>query len=380
MDNRKIIKLSFVKKLQKRIKEHPHLIQVILGPRQVGKTTTIHHYLKKDFLYFSADKVFNTGADWILSLWNQALEQKKHLIIDEIQKCENWAEIIKKLWDAKEKKKLPLNCILMGSSSLELQKGLTESLAGRYQLNLVHHWNYAESYKLRQLSLDDYLKYGGYPGSYRFFESEDWVSYVRDSIIMNVIEKDILQFHRVKSPALFKQVFEILIQHPCREISYTKLLGQIQDRGNVDLVKYYIQLYEGAFLLKALPKFSPDKIKLKASSPKIITLAPCLYYLNTLEEYSPEEKGHVFEALVGQILNTTDAHLYYWRQGDFEVDYVVKRGKRVYAIEVKSGNNTKAKSMAKFLQRYPQAHPVFITRENYLKFEKNPLGFLAAHL
>jgi predicted AAA+ superfamily ATPase len=191
-----------------------------------------------------------------------------------------------------------------------------------------------------------------------------------------VLEKDILQYNTVKSPALFKQAFEIIISYPAQEISYTKLLGQIQDKGNVELVKYYIQLYEGAFLIRALEKFSLKKIRTKSSSPKILPLAPCLYYLNILDNYSQAEQGHVFELLVGMQLNRTGHELFYWREGKFEVDYVLKKGKKIWAIEVKSGRKKNPAGITKFKDLYPQATTVFITQTEYARFETDPIKYL----
>lgn len=378
-----LIELPFIKTLKANLKNPKGLLQVVLGPRQVGKTTTLNEYLvkklAKDFTYHSADKIFNSNEEWIIEIWNDALRDKKVLIIDEIQKCENWSEVIKTLWDQKNQKGIEFHCILLGSSSLEIQRGLSESLTGRFQLINVLHWNYQESKKAYGLSFEEFLKYGGYPGSYDILDQygqEEWVNYVRNSIISTVVEKDILQNSKVKSPSLFKQSFEILTSYPSHEISYTKLLGQIQDKGNVDLVKYYIKLFEGAFLIKSLQKFSPNHIRTRASSPKIITMAPCLYFLNIQDDYSSEEKGYVFEALVGTQLLKTNYEVFYWREGNYEVDFILKKGKRIWAIEVKSGVNKKAKSLSVFMKKYPQANSVIIDYDNYLKFEENPIEFL----
>lgn len=377
-----IIELPFIKVLQNNLKKNPHLLQVILGPRQIGKTTTLGKYLKSsfqgDYIYESADKVFNSNESWLLELWTRSLKEKKTLIIDEIQKCENWSEIIKVLWDKKQKNGEQLTCILLGSSSLSIQKGLTESLTGRFQQINAYHWNFEESKRGYNLSFDDYLKFGGYPGSYTMMKDSDWANYVKNSIINTVIEKDILQNSRVKSPSLFRQAFELLCSYPCHEISYTKLLGQIQDKGNVDLIKHYINLYEGAFLIKSLEKFSLNKIKLKKSSPKILALAPALYYLTVLDDYTAKEQGFVFEALVGSQLVRTGIPLYYWREGNHEVDFVLQQGRKIWGVEVKSGRNKKAKSMIKFLEKHPNAEPVYIDKDNYFEFEKHPIKFLSA--
>ncbi|MEA9358610.1 ATP-binding protein [Bacteriovorax sp. PP10] len=375
-----LINLDFTTKLSESLALKNGLLQVIIGPRQVGKTTTVLKYLEENhpdkFLFYSADEVFNATSNWILEIWSKARSEKKILVIDEIQKCENWSAVIKKLWDEDKRNKKEFPCILLGSSSLEIQKGLTESLTGRFQLHKAYHWNHEESEKGYGLSFEDYLKFGGYPGSYNFKDKDDWAKYVKQSIILTVIEKDILQYHAVKSPALFKQAFEIIMSYPAQEISYTKLLGQLQDKGNTELIKYYLSLYEGAFLVKVLEKYSAKKIITKSSTPKILPLAPCLYYLEILDEYKKEELGRVFELVVGAQLVRTDESLYYWREGSDEVDFVLKKGRKLYGIEVKSGRKKSQKGLEKFKAKFPEAKLIMITFDNYKEFEKNPMQFL----
>jgi len=377
---KKPIYLSYINDLHKRISSQSGYLQVLLGPRQVGKTTTLlmlldEHYKGKSH-YVSADQVFNSDAAWIKEQWMLAQKENKILCIDEIQKVYNWAEIIKKLYDDSKKKKEKIQCVLLGSSSLEIQKGLSESLTGRFQLTQAYHWNSEESYDGYKVSLENYFKFGGYPGSYQFIESSEWANYVKNSIVNTVIEKDILQYQQVKNPSLFRQAFEIITAYPAHEISYTKLLGQLQDKGNVELIKNYIRLYEGAFLIKALEKYSEKKINIKSSSPKILPLAPCLYYLNVQDKYKPEEFGRVFELAVGAQLVRTGLDLYYWREGKSEVDFVLKQGRKIWAIEVKSGRKKSSKGLIDFQNKFSNVTCVIIDKDNYLEFEKNPLDFL----
>ncbi len=375
-----LINLSFISQLEHNLALNSGLLQVLIGPRQVGKTTTVLDYLERKyagkFHYVSGDAVFSFTKEWLSEQWQKAFQEQKLLVIDEIQKCENWSETIKMLWDQFKREKKTLTCILLGSSSLQIQKGLTESLTGRFQLIKAFHWNAEESKRGYHLSFEDYLRYGGYPGSYPFIKTNDWENFVKQSIISTVIEKDILQYQNVKSPSLFKQAFEILISYPAQEISYTKLLGQMQDKGNTDLIKYYISLYEGAFLIKALEKYSEKKIKIKSSSPKILPLAPCIYYLSILGQYDSTERGRAFELVVGAQLMRTNRDLYYWREGNFEVDFVLKSGKSIYAIEVKSGRKKGSTGLFKFKEKFPRAKLILITPENYEAFECNPIAFL----
>jgi uncharacterized protein len=379
----KSIYLSFINELEGRLNTHSQLIQVLLGPRQVGKTTTILKLIEERYhnraLYVSADQVFNADAHWLTEQWMQAQSDKKILFIDEIQKAYNWASVIKSLYDQSKRSGKPISCVLLGSSSLEIQKGLSESLTGRFQLLRAHHWNYAESYAGYGITFEEYLRFGGYPGSYQFIRSSEWADYVRNSIVGTVVEKDILQYQTVKNPALFRQAFDILISYPAQEISYTKLLGQLQDRGNVEVVKYYLSLYSGAYLIKALEKFSDKAVLRRSSSPKILPLAPCLPYLQVLAPYNPEDIGRILELIVGAQLVRTGKDLYYWREGQHEVDYVLKRGRQLWAIEVKSGRKRGRKGLEQFKKRFPYANQIFITQENYAEFETDPLRFLENH-
>ncbi len=379
---RKLIRLPFINALEANLLAESGWLQVILGPRQVGKTTSVLNYLEahqsSPFLYQSADKVFNATTAWIKEQWLIARQEKKLLVIDEIQKIENWAEAIKSLWDEdKRAKKWRVQCVLLGSSSLDIHQGLTESLAGRYQLIRAHHWNYGESKRGYGLSFPEYLKFGGYPGTYPLIgRPQEWSEYIRHSILEAIIEKDILVNRRIRSPSLFKQAFEIICSYPAQELSYTKLLGQLQERGNTDLVKHYVQLLEGAYLIRALEKYSGSAVRVRSSSPKFLPLAPAIFFQTVLEEYKPETYGRVFELLVGTQLVRTGLDLYYWRENNFEVDYVVKRGRRLWAIEVKSGRKRDFVGLEKFKKSYPSAEPVLIDSDNYGEFETDPVSFL----
>jgi hypothetical protein len=221
--------------------------------------------------------------------------------------------------------------------------------------------------------------YGGYPGAYRYSDdSKRWLSYMRDSIIETVIGQDILGIRSVAKPSLFRQAFEILSSYPAQEISYTKLLGQLQDRGNTDLVKSYIQLYESAYLFKVLEKYSNKALKRKSSSPKILPLCPALYTTQRghTEPFDASTRGRIFELIVGADLIRSDLKVSYWRKGGFEVDFIAEFGSKILAVEVKSGRKKSKSGLDKFLAEFPSATPIIITPENYLDFSKEPKSWL----
>ena len=365
------LELPFVHQLAQSLRAKDPLIQIVLGPRQVGKTTGVKQLLQKyaenHCLYFSADGAISQAPSWLIDKWYTAksISKVKLLIIDEIQNIENWSATLKQLWDEQVDENKSLKVILLGSSSLSIQKGLQESLAGRFQVHQVFHWNFEESKEAYNLSFEEFLTFGGYPGSYRFIEKPDeWVSYIKHSIIDPVIGKDILSQTRVKSPALFKQCFEIATSYPAQEISYTKLLGQLQDRGNTDLVKHYLQNFEGAFLLKELFKYTNKPTLTRSSSPKLLPMCPALYTINLDAQLNATERGRSFECVVGAALQRFPGNVYYWRERNYEIDFIYKYGKKLIGIEVKSGAIKSTKGLEKFKAKFPASKLIIITPEN----------------
>ena len=370
---------AFVAKMEGRLNGDMPLIQVLVGPRQVGKTTGVRQLLERvkgRFFFANADGVLVSDQNWLIEQWQRALAlgDGALLVVDEIQKVSNWAESVKALWDAQPGR---LKVLLLGSSSLQLQSGLKESLAGRFELTRVYHWTFAEMHRAFGYGLERYLSFGGYPGAVRFEEDlERWYTYMKESIVEAVIGKDILQNRRVANPALFRQAFEILCHYPAQEISFTKLLGQLQDRGNTDLVKYYIELYGGAFLIYALQKYSAKEWLARSSSPKILPACPALYTMASGKWDDAERRGRVFELAVGAELVQFPGEIYYWREKQAEVDFVYKSHGQLYSIEVKSGRKKSTKGLDAFVAKFPQAGRVLITPENFQQFSQERVGFL----
>lgn len=367
----KTIVREFTKILNIRLKEDLNFMQVVIGPRQVGKTTGLEQIVSDwngPSLMVTADELATPGTDWLNLQWQRA-EQKGPgtlLIIDEIQKIPEWNQAVKYLFDRDRRK---LKVVLLGSASLSLQSGLGESLAGRYEIIRANHWNLKECQRALGWSLDEYLKFGGYPAAGELTaDIARWKSFMRDSIIEPVLFKDILGLASVAKPALFRQTFEVSMAYPAREISLQKILGQLQDSGNVTTIKHYLELLEGAFLIKVLQKYTGSEIKKRASSPKIVPLNNGLVHAfhNPDDiDTNPEWRGRIFEASVGSALATvSEGNLYYWREGKYEVDYVLCLEDKVYAIEVKSGRRRAIKGLTNFLEKYPESIPVIIDSKN----------------
>jgi predicted AAA+ superfamily ATPase len=374
---------AFVARLEKRLLNDQPLIQVLVGPRQVGKTTGLRQLLARypgANHFANADDLLVTDRTWLLEQWQKALllGDGTLLVIDEIQKISNWSETLKALWDRSPRK---LKVVVLGSSSLLIQTGLTESLAGRFEMTRIYHWTYAELKNAFCYDLDRFLLFGGYPGSVPYeAEFDRWYAYLKDSIVEAVIGKDILLNSKVGNPALFRQAFEILCRYPAQEISYTKLLGQLQDRGNTDLIKYYIELYAGAFLMYPLEKYTAKEWLTRSSSPKILLSCPALFSMTTGPGVlnDPEKRGRMFELAVGAELLQQPGDLFYWREKNAEVDFIYRRHGQLYAVEVKSGRKKSSRGLESFTKQYADARPVIISPDVFELFSENPAAFLDA--
>ncbi len=362
------IKRNFTKILEKRLREKLNFIQVVLGPRQVGKTTGLQQIVQTwpgPALMVSADELVTPSIDWLKLNWEKAKNSGDDtlFIIDEVQKIPDWSTVIKYLFDQNRASRT-LKIVLLGSASLTLQKGLAESLAGRYEIIPANHWNLHECRQAFNWDIDNFLKFGGYPAAAELSSDlERWQSYVRNSIIEPVLIRDILGLTPVNKPALFRQTFELAMSYPAQEISLQKLLGQLQESGNVTTIKHYLGLFEGAFLLKTLQKYTGSAVKKRGSSPKIIPLNTALCHaFRSPQSFDADRdwRGRIFEAAVGAALARTKGKLYYWREGKYEVDFVLELVGKLYALEVKSGRKRTSRGLEKFIQKYPGSIPMHI--------------------
>ncbi len=361
--------------IKKRLTEKRRFIQVVLGPRQVGKTTLVLQVLKSlkcPTLYFSADKVLAGDAAWLSSCWTAArLEAKNHpkedivLAIDEIQKVENFSEIVKREWDEDTREKRPIKVLLLGSSRALMVSGLSESLMGRFEEIRMTHWTYAEMKKAYGVTLDEFIFFGGFPGPAAFLpkEEERWKAYVHDAIIEATVNRDIFEDNRIANAALLRRTLELGIRYSGKILSLTKLLGELQDKGNTATIAGYIEKLNEAGLLAALPKFSIDYARRRASIPKfqVWNNALCAAFCDQSFEAirnTPDLWGHCVESAVGAYLvslgNRSHFDVMYWREGNDEVDFVLKIKGKVIAIEVKSNNQKRSRALAKFSEKF---HP-----------------------
>lgn len=360
-----------------RSQESYPLIQVILGPRQVGKTTaakSLFDTWSASKVMVSADSPVNQGIDFIESSWlrARALPEPCLLIIDEVQKIQNWSSKIKELFD-QDRGKRDIRVLLLGSASLSVQTGLTESLAGRFEVIRAPHWSYSRMKQVFGWEVDQYLKFGGYPGAARYIDDpKRWQSYILDSIIEPVLSRDLGLITTISKPALFRQVFALAMEYPAQEVSYQKIVGQLQERGSPQTIKHYLEVLEGGFLLKQIFRYSKRPLTTRTSSPKIIPLAPALIGAFSAPERldaDPSWRGRVFEAAVATHLIAKGYELSFWRDGDMEVDFIAKSQSELLAVEVKSGRPRKTSGMNAFLKLFPKAVPEIVTIEDYMSLE-----------
>ena len=365
---------SYLETVKKRIQEPRKFIQVILGPRQVGKTTMITQLLSQlsvPNLYESADAIPVTNSAWLTQLWEAARLRIKVsgateylIVIDEIQKIDNWSEIVKQQWDKDTREKINIKVILLGSSRLLIQQGLTESLAGRFETMYLGHWTYTEMQEAFGWSIEQYVYFGGYPGSAILIDDEErWKNYIKDSLIETSISKDILMLTRVDKPALLKRLFELGSLYSGQILSYTKIIGQLQDAGNTTTLANYLKLLSDCGLLGGLDKYAGDIIRKRGSSPKFQVYNNALITSQANDTYekaiiNPELWGRLVESSVGtHLINNSIPeryNLYYWREGNHEVDFILEKGDKVIGLEVKSGMKAENARMGVFAEKF---HP-----------------------
>ena len=355
-----------------RLKEQRRFIQVVMGARQIGKSTVVKQVLKDldaPYQFYSADNVPATNSAWISNCWAAVRSLKESngwdsviLVIDEIQKISNWSEVVKKEWDDDTFHDRDIKVLLLGSSRVLLEKGLSESLAGRFEQIRMSHWSYGEMKECFGFSLDQYLYYGGYPGAPSLLDDTDrFHHYIQSSIIEATINKDILMDTPISKPALLRQTFELGAAYSGSLLSLNKMLGALQDAGNTATLAGYINLLNDSGLLGGLQKYSIDTARRKASIPKLQVYNNALktvYSPLTFEQAITDRKawGHIFESGIGAyLISQSFVHrfeVFYWRERNDEVDFILRKKGSVVAIEVKSNAEKRTEGLEKFRELF----------------------------
>lgn len=367
--------------LRNRLTKPCRHMQLVVGPRQVGKTTLVRWAIEASGLpwhYATADDPGSLSEGWLRQQWEVARAKSRAagtrsavLALDELQKIPNWSEQAKRLWDEDGTTRRSLRVVVLGSSALLLQKGMTESLAGRFEAIRVPHWTFDEMRRAFRFDLDRFLLFGGYPGAAPLVrDPARWASYVRESLVETTLHLDVLQMARIDKPALLRRMFEFACVHSGQHLSYQKMLGQLQDAGNTVTLAHYLRLLEAAGMVRGIGKYAGDMIRQRASSPKLQVLNTALMTAMSGAApksllASPEIRGRLVESAVGAHLANAEAtgrcSLFTWRERSLEVDFVAERAGQLLAIEVKSGRRRDGlPGTAAFLRAYPKARPLLV--------------------
>ncbi len=368
-----------------RIMEPRRTIQVVAGPRQIGKTTMVKQALKEikiPSLYFNADAVGDNSEGWIAARWEEVRSRMRFnnsseflLVIDEIHKLDGWSEQVKKEWDTDTFNNINIKVILLGSSRLLLKKGLTESLAGRFEIISMGHWSFHEMHEAFGWDINQYVYFGGYPGSAAYIANESrWRKYMRDSIVAPAIEKDVLQTTFIYKPALMHQLFHLGCSYSGELLSYNKMIGSLQDAGNATTLVGYLKTLGESKLLTGLQKYALDNSRKYRSIPKLQVFNNAL--LSAMTNGMTYEKAYTNPQLWGRWVESSvgchlldkaeelEYQLYYWRENNEEVDFVIVRGDSIVAIEVKSGKSQMNSGLSTFRERFNPRHLLVVGGDN----------------
>jgi len=361
--------------LVSRLREERGAMQIVLGPRQSGKTTSVRQALEEldlPFVYASADGPVPFGPEWVAQQWRAARRQgaPSILVLDEVQKAQGWSEQVKAEWDADTWAARDLRVVLLGSSPLLAGRGLTESLAGRFETVRSTRWTYAECREAFAWDLDTFLFHGGYPGASRYVDDhERWRAYILDAIVETTVSRDVLLLTRIDKPALLRRLFALGCEHSGQELSYRKMIGRLTDAGNTTTLAHYLDLLAGTGLVTGLQKHSSRPVQRRSSSPKLLVMNTAL--MTALSGARFEEAradsafwGRIVESAVGAhllaVAQREGGELRYWRDGPTEVDFVSVHGRTVTAVEVKSGGAADYHGLAAFRARFPGADALLV--------------------
>src|SRR5271155_1052082 len=351
-----MIRQNIHNELLKRLKEKRRFLQVLAGPRQVGKTTVVRQVMEASKIpahYASADEPSLRDRTWLEQQWDiarlKAGESKSGalLVLDEIQKVAHWSTVVKLLWDEDSHSGVPLKVVLLGSSPLLIQSGLTESLAGRFEVIAAPHWSFTEMHEAFGWTVVQYIFYGAYPGAAGLIDDpERWRRYILDSLIETTISRDILLLTRVDKPALLRRLFQLGCAYSGQILSYQKMIGKLTDAGNTTTLAHYLELLQGAGMLAGITKYSHGQVRQRGSSPKLQVLNTALMTAQDQRSIGEARSdgdrwGRLVESCVGaHLVNSsfgTNISVHYWRERNQEVDFVLQEGRTTVAIEVKSG-------------------------------------------
>lgn len=358
----------------------PGRIQILTGPRQVGKTTLLLELAER----FGDQAVYAAGDDPNAALpgfwercWADTEDRAKRgtalLLLDEVHQVSDWAAKLKGNWDRIRRKHIPVHVIATGSSALRVASGSRESLAGRFERLTLSHWSAASLASAFQLSTQDavlgLVRFGSYPGAVELEKTPArWRAYLRDAIIEPAIGRDMLALGTVRRPALLRQVFAVAIGSPAQIISLQKMQGQLQDSGALETVAHYLALLQDAYLIASLEKYAAQAHRRRSAPPKLVTLNNGL--LSAMHpdgapdrEREPARFGQWVENACLAFAFNQGQQVTYWREEPLEIDGVLEGSWGNWAVEVKTGRfgGQDLRGLLEFCRRYPAFTPLVIT-------------------
>ncbi len=373
-------------------------ITLIVGPRQVGKTTLITEIgeeLKlqgKKVVSFNLDieddfVLFTTQSQLMNRLKLELGNEKGYVFIDEVQRKENAGRFFKGIYDMK----LPYKFILTGSGSVELKEKISESLAGRKQVfemlpvSFLEFLDYKTEYvyteRLHQFIttndprlthlLHEYLQFGGYPRVITSDTLERKRSEMQE-IYTSYLEKDIIQLLKIQKTESFSKLLTILASQIGNGVNIVELSNTIGIDS--DTVKNYLWYLEKTYIVQVCTPFYTNVRSELTKTPIVYfrDLGMRNYAQNRFSHFDMSaEGGHLFENFVlnhlGDSFGHFDPTINYWRTKDgAEVDFIFKVGAKIIPIEVKYQKLTRpnpGRSMHNFIIRYSPEHVLIVNLE-----------------
>lgn len=370
--------------LQRLAEPAPSRIQLLAGPRQVGKTTLLLELAEKlgsVAIYVAADGPEASLPGFWERLWARAescakADGRAVVLLDEAHVLHDWATRLKGEWDRLRRRRLAVQIVATGSSALHLGLGSRESLAGRFERIVLSHWSAASLVDVFHVDPGDaaemLVRMGAYPGAFAYRDDLDrWAAYVRDAILEPAIGRDLLALAPVRKPALLRQVFAVCASSPAQIVSLQKIQGQLQDPGAIETVAHYLALLEEAFLVAPLVKHSLKTARRRAAPPKLVTLSNAFLAITHPHgmpdrEREPARFGMWVENACLAFAWNAGQRVSYWREEPFEVDAVIEGNWGKWAVEIKTGAVSPAdlRGLTEFTRRYTDYRPLVLCDAN----------------
>jgi len=331
-------------------------IQVLFGPRESGKTTLAQQAIQAfagRATYVSSDgptaiDAFDLEQKWELARLECRRSGRWLLILDEVQRTAGWSAVARRLRDGDAGEGLDLRVLMIGSSMPLLDAGLKSDLQGLYDMTPTGHWSYAEIQERFGWTLDQYIYFGGYPRTAEMLANEEgWRAFLLEQVIETALARDVLLSAQVAKPSLLRSFFRLACTHSAEVLSFQKMTTQLPGAGNTTTLSGYLELLQGAGLVRGLQKFDDGEERKRGSIPKLQVFNSGL--ATALSGWTYESArgdgdrwGRLVESAIGAHLANAAVtgeidDLCYWRERNRDVAFVIRAGNRIVALDVKAG-------------------------------------------